>query len=63
MIWLVISVLCFIWIVAWIIVHIELFKQAMIHKCNVKGAPLWTLLVPMVICAVTFALFINTLTQ
>jgi TRAP-type C4-dicarboxylate transport system permease small subunit len=62
MIWLVISILCFIWTILWIIVNIELFKQAMIHKYNVKGAPLWTLLVPMVICAVTLVLFIKTLT-
>ena len=63
MIWLAISILCFMWIVVWIIIHIELFRQAIIYKHNVKGAPLWTLFLPMIVCAITLTLFINTLTQ
>ena len=61
MIWLAISILCFLWIIVWTSIHAELFRQAVIYKCRVKGAPLWTLFVPMVICAVTLVLFIKTL--
>lgn len=62
MIWLSISIVCFLWIIVWTIIHVSLFKQAIVHKYKVKGLPLWTLLVPMIICAVTFVLFIKTVT-
>ena len=62
MIWLTISILCFLWIIVWTIIHASLFKQAVIYKCKVSGAPLWTLFVPMIVCAITFSLFIKTLT-
>ena len=62
MIWLIISLICFVWVIIWTIIHAELFKQAIIYKCSVKGAPLWTLFVPIIICAITLALFIKTVT-
>ena len=59
MIWLVISIICFLWIIVWTIIHAHLFRQAIIYKCRVEGAPLWTLFLPMIMCAITLALFIN----
>ena len=61
MIWLAISILCFMWIVVWIIIHIELFRQAIIYKHNVKGAPLWTVIIPLIITAITLMLFFNSI--
>jgi hypothetical protein len=62
MIWLIISLICFVWVIVWTVIHASLFKQAVIYKCRVKGAPLWTLFVPIIICAITLALFIKTVT-
>ena len=62
MIWLIISIMCFLWIIAWTVIHAELFRQAIIYRCNIKGAPLWTVFVPIIICAITLVLFIKTLT-
>lgn len=63
MIWLIISIVCLLWVIVWTIIHAELFRQAIIYRCNVKSAPLWTLFIPMVVCAITLVLFIKTLTQ
>lgn len=62
MIWLIISIVCLLWVIVWTIIHASLFKQAIIYKCRINGAPLWTLFVPIIICAITLALFIKTLT-
>ena len=62
MIWLIISIVCLLWVIVWTIIHASLFKQAIIYKCRINGTPLWTLLVPMIICAISFALFINSVT-
>jgi hypothetical protein len=61
MIWLAISILCFIWIIIWTVIHVSLFKQAIIYKCRINGAPIWTLVVPIIICAISFGLFIKTM--
>ena len=59
MMWLSISILCFLWIVVWVIIHAKLFAESIRYRCAVRGAPLWTIFVPIVVCAITLALFIN----
>lgn len=62
MIWLIISILSLLWVIVWTIIHASLFRQAIIYRCKVNGLPLWTLFLPMIVCAICFGLFINTLT-
>ena len=62
MIWLIISIICLLWVIVWTIIHASLFKQAIIYRCRVHGMPIWTLLIPIIICAISFALFINSIT-
>lgn len=59
MFWLIISILSFLWVITWIIIHTSLFKQAIVYRCKVTGMPLWTILLPMCICAISLAIYLN----
>ena len=59
MIWLFISILCFVWIIVWTIIHAKIFAESIRYRCAVRGAPLWTIFVPAIIFAISMALFIN----
>ena len=61
MIWLILNIICLVWIIIWIIFHFKLITEVAIYRCSFKGLSLWTLILPIIIYAVTFALVIKSI--
>lgn len=61
MMWLSIAIVCFIWVIIWTIIHISMFKDAIRYRCTVKGLPLWTVIIPLIITVITLMLFFNSI--
>jgi ABC-type spermidine/putrescine transport system permease subunit II len=61
MTWLILAIMCFIWVIIWTIIHINLFRDAVRYRCTVRGLPIITLIIPIIIAAISIVLFFNTL--
>ena len=61
MIWLSIAVICFIWVIIWVVIHISMFKDAVRYRCAAEGLPLWTVIIPLIIIIITLMLFFNSI--